>query len=52
MVLYEDLRVYTLWRAEWEHFQKQQLVFHKLNAEWEMLGDLAQRLCHMVPPLI
>jgi len=59
MVLYEvsplryelndqDLRVYTLWRAEWEHFTKQQLKFHKQNNEWEMLGELALRLHHKV----
>jgi hypothetical protein len=49
MVLYEDLRVYTLWRAEWEHFAKQQLAFHKQNNEWEMLGELALRLHRNVP---
>jgi hypothetical protein len=48
MVLYEDLRVYTLWRAEWEHFTKQQLKFNKQNNEWEMLGELALRLHHKV----
>jgi flagellar hook-length control protein FliK len=48
MVLYEDLRVYTLWRAEWEHFTKQQLQFNKQNNEWEMLGELALRLHHKV----
>ena len=36
--------MYTLWRAEWEHFTKQQLAFHKQNNEWEMLGELALRL--------
>jgi Chs5-Arf1p-binding protein BUD7/BCH1 len=52
MVLYEDLRVYTLWRAEMEHFAKQQLQFQKTNAEWEMLGELALRLHHkVIPPL-
>ena len=45
----QDLRVYTLWRAEWEHFTKQQLTFHKQNNEWEMLGELALRLQHKVP---
>jgi hypothetical protein len=47
----QDLRVYTLWRAEWEHFTKQQLKFHKQNNEWEMLGELALRLQHKVLPL-
>ena len=42
--------MYTLWRAEWEHFTKQQLQFHKQNNEWEMLGELALRLHHKVRP--
>jgi hypothetical protein len=50
MAYLQDLRVYTLWRAEWEHFMKQQLQFHKQNNEWEMLGELALRLHNKVPP--
>jgi len=47
----KDLRVYTLWRAEWEHFTKQQLQFHKQNSEWELLGELALRLHHKAQKL-
>ncbi|GAO47298.1 chaps-domain-containing protein [Saitoella complicata NRRL Y-17804] len=46
MVLYEDLRVYTIWRAEITHFRQQQLTYRKTAAEWEILGDLAARLQH------
>jgi len=46
MVLYEDLRVYTIWRAEIAHFKAQHLPYRKTGTEWEILGDLAQRLHH------
>ncbi|GAA94382.1 uncharacterized protein L969DRAFT_105184 [Mixia osmundae IAM 14324] len=46
MVLYEDLRVYTIWRAELAHFKAQQLTYRKTGTEWEILGELAQRLHH------
>ncbi|ORY83686.1 Chs5p-Arf1p-binding proteins-domain-containing protein [Protomyces lactucae-debilis] len=46
MVLYEDLRVYTIWRAESTHFKSQNLSYRKTGLEWEILGDLAWRLQH------
>ncbi|KAG9288555.1 hypothetical protein G9A89_006051 [Geosiphon pyriformis] len=46
MVLYEDLRVYTLWRSEMSHYKAHQLLYRKAGAEWEILGDLASRLHH------
>ncbi|BGP40620.1 bud site selection protein [Rhodotorula kratochvilovae] len=46
MVLYEDLRVYTIWRAEVAHFKAQHLPYRKTGTEWEILGELAQRLTH------
>ncbi|GAA5828277.1 hypothetical protein JCM3770_006000 [Rhodotorula araucariae] len=46
MVLYEDLRVYTIWRAEIAHFKAQHLPYRKTGTEWEILGELAQRLNH------
>ncbi|GAA5857855.1 hypothetical protein JCM8547_006006 [Rhodosporidiobolus lusitaniae] len=46
MVLYEDLRVYTIWRAEVAHFKAQHLPYRKSGTEWEILGELAQRLHH------
>lgn len=44
MVLYEDLRVMTVWKAEMAHFKHQQMPYRKSATEWEILGDLALRL--------
>ncbi|GAC95919.1 hypothetical protein PHSY_003497 [Pseudozyma hubeiensis SY62] len=46
MVLYEDLRVYTIWRAEIAHFRSQNMAYRKTGTEWEILGELALRLLH------
>lgn len=46
MVLYEDLRVYTIWRTEMAQYKAQQLVYKKSAEEWEILGELAERLHH------
>ncbi|KAK5160300.1 hypothetical protein LTR04_004559 [Oleoguttula sp. CCFEE 6159] len=46
MVLYEDLRVYTIWRTEMAQSRQQQLQYKKSAEEWEILGDLAERLHH------
>ncbi|KAJ9653070.1 bud site selection protein [Neophaeococcomyces mojaviensis] len=46
MVLYEDLRIYTIWRTEMGQYRAQQLQYKKSAAEWEILGDLAERLHH------
>ena len=46
MVLYEDLRVYTIWRAEMAHYQAQSLPYRKSGTDWEILGELALRLHH------
>ncbi|KAK9719239.1 bud site selection protein, variant 2 [Basidiobolus ranarum] len=46
MVLYEDLRAYTAWRAEATHVKSQHLTYSKTGAEWEALGDLGLRLHH------
>lgn len=46
LVLYEDLRVYTIWRAEISHFQTQHMSYRKTGTEWEILGELALRLHH------
>ncbi|CAG8443801.1 10277_t:CDS:10 [Ambispora gerdemannii] len=46
MVLYEDLRVYTVWRSEVSHYKAHQLLYRKTGTEWEILGDLASRLHH------
>lgn len=46
MVLYEDLRIYTIWRTEMGQYRQQQMQYKKSAAEWEILGDLAKRLHH------
>lgn len=46
MLLYEDLRVYTMWQAEYMHFQAQQVEYKKTTLEWEILGLTAFRLKH------
>jgi tetratricopeptide (TPR) repeat protein len=46
MVLYEDLRVYTIWRTEMSQYKQQQLQYKKAPEEWEILGELAERLHH------
>lgn len=46
MLLYEDLRAYTMWQAEYVHFQAQQMEYKKTTLEWEILGMIAYRLKH------
>ncbi|RCK63687.1 Protein BCH1 [Candida viswanathii] len=46
MLLYEDLRAYTMWQAESLHFQAQQMEYKKTTLEWEILGSVAFRLKH------
>lgn len=44
MVLYEDLRIYTIWRTEMSQYRAQQMTYKKSPEEWEILGELAERL--------
>ncbi|KAG6332268.1 hypothetical protein ID866_6817 [Astraeus odoratus] len=46
MVLYEDLRIWTIFRAEVAHFKTQHVAYRKTGLEWEILGDLGIRLHH------
>lgn len=46
MVLYEDLRVYTIWRTEMAQSRQQSVDYKKSATEWEILGELAERLQH------
>ncbi|THV07176.1 chaps-domain-containing protein [Dendrothele bispora CBS 962.96] len=46
MVLYEDLRVWTIFRAEVAHFKTQHVAYRKTGLEWEILGELGVRLHH------
>ncbi|ERF76270.1 hypothetical protein EPUS_04347 [Endocarpon pusillum Z07020] len=46
MGLYEDLRIYTIWRTEMAQYRQQQIQYKKSATEWELLGELAERLHH------
>ncbi|KAK2761186.1 hypothetical protein FQN54_001707 [Arachnomyces sp. PD_36] len=46
MVLYEDLRVYTIWRTEMAQSRQQSVDYKKSATEWEILGELSERLHH------
>ncbi|OJJ44296.1 hypothetical protein ASPZODRAFT_121526 [Penicilliopsis zonata CBS 506.65] len=46
MVLYEDLRIYTIWRTEMAQYRQQAMEYKKSATEWEILGELAERLHH------
>ncbi|RQM06263.1 hypothetical protein DH86_00001056 [Scytalidium sp. 3C] len=46
MVLYEDLRIYTIWRTEMAQYRAQSIQYKKSAEEWEILGSLATRLHH------
>ncbi|KAM7216230.1 Bud site selection protein 7 [Rhypophila decipiens] len=47
MVLYEDLRVYTIWRTQMAQYRAQSMQYKKSAEEWEILGSLAERLQHL-----
>ncbi|KAL2132902.1 hypothetical protein VTI74DRAFT_3180 [Chaetomium olivicolor] len=47
MVLYEDLRVYTIWRTQMAQYRAQSMQYRKSAEEWEILGSLAERLQHV-----
>lgn len=42
----QDLRIWTIFRAEVAHFKTQHVAYRKTGAEWEILGDLGMRLHH------
>eukprot|EP00158_Paraphelidium_tribonemae_P007916 Partr_v1_DN28396_c3_g1_i6_m78452 putative Bud site selection protein len=44
LILYEDLRVYTIYKAEMEHTKSEKGVYERTPLEWELLGDLCKRL--------
>ena len=46
MVLYEDLRIYTIWRTDLARAKQDESDYRKSAEEWEILGDLAERLHH------
>lgn len=47
MLLYEDLKIYTLWQTEQLYFEAQNSKYKKLTYEWEAFGLCAQRLGHL-----
>jgi hypothetical protein len=38
--------MYTIWRTEYALYKQQQAPYEKTASEWEILGELAQRLQH------
>ncbi|OMJ18883.1 hypothetical protein AYI69_g6842 [Smittium culicis] len=48
MVLYEDLRIYTMWRTEMYHLKAtgKPILARHTQLEWEALGDVSFRLNH------
>lgn len=52
MVLYEDLRIYTIWRTDMARSAadtsspNKNSAYEKSAEEWEILGELAERLHH------
>lgn len=38
--------MYTIWRSEYAQYKSQALPYKKNATEWEILGELAQRLHH------
>ena len=53
MVLYEDLRIYTIWRTDMARSKTEEASsssgasdYRKSAEEWEILGELAERLHH------
>lgn len=52
MLLYEDLRTYTMWQAESVHFQAKQMDYKKTSLEWDQLGQIAYRLKHFKEGLV
>lgn len=42
----QDLRVWTIFRAEVAHYKTQHIAYKKTGMEWEILGDLGLRLNH------
>lgn len=47
MALYEDLRNFMMWRSEAAQCRQQSIPYKKTAPEWEILGELAERLHHM-----
>lgn len=46
MLLYEDLKTYSLWQSEQLYFEAEKSEYKKLTFEWELFGMCARRLGH------
>lgn len=46
MLLFKDLKIYTLWQTEQTYFDAQNSTYSRLTTEWEMFGLCACRLGH------
>ncbi|CCE63959.1 hypothetical protein TPHA_0G01220 [Tetrapisispora phaffii CBS 4417] len=46
MLLYDDLKTYTLFQSEQQYFEAQNADYNKLTIEWELFGLCARRLGH------
>jgi tetratricopeptide (TPR) repeat protein len=44
MILFEDMRVYTIYKGEMQHFKAENLPYQRTAREWLILGDLCRRL--------
>lgn len=47
MILFEDMRVYTIYRGELAHFSTTNTPYTRNPREWHILGNLCRRLAHM-----
>ena len=45
-MILQDLRVWTIFRAEVAHYKTQHIAYKKTGMEWEILGELGLRLNH------
>ncbi|PJF16956.1 S family protein [Paramicrosporidium saccamoebae] len=46
MVLFDDMRVYTIYRGEVQHFRGENMPYQRTAREWLILGTLCRRLAH------
>ena len=45
LVLYEDIKIFTVWKAETSCFRDRNLEYTHSAKEWEILGTIASNLC-------
>lgn len=47
MILFEDMRVYTIYRGELAHFRAENMPYQRTAREWLVLGTLCRRLGYL-----